>query len=389
MIGPGSLCCKPLAIAAAMVVAMASIGVPNAALAQQADPREQAQDALRRGNHERARTILLEQLAREPRDADLLRRLASVEAASGDLPEALTVIDRAAAIAPRDLDIRLARANILFWNGAVEDARAEADAIARIDPAYPELDQLQARLRPSPTRSAEDDRIGLQALYLSAGLSRIAFDGRDTHQTWTNQGAALGLRLGRVGTATFSVEREARARSDTRFAARFDRRIDGGSYYLEAGFVPDPDFRETWKVAVGGQAALAPNIDGSLDLRVADYATGTIVVAEPGVRVALTPRWSLDARAINLFGGNEGHRIGGSGRLAYEAQSGPTAFVSLATYPDAETDGVRQLRSAAIGLAWPVARNVTISAIGVHEDREDSYRRNSLTVVFARRFGPQ
>ena len=61
----------------------------------------------------------------------------------------------------------------------------------------------------------------------------------------------------------------------------------------------------------------------------------------------------------------------------------------LATYPDAETDGVRQLRSAAIGLAWPVARTVTISAIGVHEDREDSYRRNSLTVVFARRFGPQ
>ena len=142
-------------------------------------------------------------------------------------------------------------------------------------------------------------------------------------------------------------------------------------------------------MAAGGQAALAPNVNGSVDLRVADYATGTIVVVEPGVRVALTPRWSLDARAINLFGGTEDHRIGVSGRLAYEAQSGSTAFVSLATYPDAETDGVRQLRSAAIGLAWPVARTVTISAIGVHEDREDSYRRNSLTVVFARRFGPQ
>lgn len=387
--GPRSVGREALAIAAGMMAALASIGLPHAAQAQQADPREQAQDAFRRGDHERARAILLEQLAREPRDADLLRRLASVEAASGDLSAALAAIDRAAAIAPRDLDIRLAQANILFWSGAVADARAEADAIARIDPAYPELDQLQARLRPSPAQSAEDDRIGLQALYLSAGLSRIAFDGRDTHQTWTNQGAALGLRLGRVGTATFSVEREARARSDTRFAARFDRRIEGGSYYLEAGFVPDADFRETWKVAVGGEAALASHVDGFLDVRVADYATGTIVVVEPGIRVALAPRWSLDARAINLFGGNEDHRIGGSGRLAYQSQAGPTAFVSLATYPDAEIDGVRQLRSAAFGLGWPVARNVTISAIGVHEDREASYRRNSLTVVFSRRFGPQ
>ena len=264
MIGPRLLRCKTPAIAAAMVVAMAAIGIPSAAQAQQSDPREQAQDALRRGDHERARAILLEQLARKPADADLLRQLASVEAASGDLPEALTVIDHAAAIAPRDLDIRLARANILFWNGAVDDARAEADAIARIDPSYPELDQLQARLRSSPAQRAENDGIGLQALYLSAGLSRIAFDGRDTHQTWTNQGAALGLRLGGVGTATFSVEREARARSDTRFAARFDRGLEGGSYYLEAGFVPDPDFRERWKVAAGGQAALAPNVNGSV-----------------------------------------------------------------------------------------------------------------------------
>ena len=55
MIGPRLLRCKTPAIAAAMVVAMAAIGIPSAAQAQQSDPREQAQDALRRGDHERAR----------------------------------------------------------------------------------------------------------------------------------------------------------------------------------------------------------------------------------------------------------------------------------------------------------------------------------------------
>lgn len=367
---------------ALLVTAAPLPAIAQEAAAARAAQLDAASEARAAGDFGEARGILLAMLAATPEDPDLLRRLAMVEAGAGNLAEAQARIDRAAALAPDDLDIALARAYILYWRGEFAAAQDAVDAITAREPDYPELGTLRDNL----ARRPRANRIRLRSLAVSASVSDIAFVNR-AGQTWTGQGAAIAVDVGRSNTLTFGLEREDRGPVDTQISGRFDRRLGSGFAYLAATAVPAADFREEWSLAAGGEIAATDRIAASIDLRYAEYATGSIVAIQPGLRFDLGRDLALTGRAINLFGGSEGYRLGGSVRFDYRPASGLSAFAIGASYPDAEADGVRQLRSAALGLTLPLADRVALTAATSYDDRENSYRRLSGTLALTYRFG--
>ena len=343
---------------------------------------ETAERARAAGDFAQARETLESLLAQNPDDPDLLRRLAAVSAAQGDLERAQAQIDRALALAPDDLDIQLARGNILFWRGERDAAQRQADAIAAVAPDYPELGALRMKL----AAREQAGGIRITALSVGGGVSDIAFDNRDG-ETWSSQDASLGLALSPGTGASLTVTREERAATDVRLAARVGRRLGQGSAYISGSVVPDADFRERWSVGAGGEAPLGGRVTALIDVRYADYRDRDVLAVQPALRYAFDDATSATVRAINLLGGGENYRLGGSLQLDYRPEGRTGGFVVLASYPDVEADGVRQLRSIAAGLLLPLSDRITLTTVGAYEDRENSYRRLSGTLVLGFRFG--
>lgn len=349
--------------------------------ASRAEKLDDAAEARAEGNFDRARQILLPMLAASPDDPDLLRRLAMVEAGAGQLDLALDRIDQAARLAPDDLDVALARAYILYWRGDISATQRAASAIAARDPDYPELDRLTALL----TRQEAADGLQMRAISVSAGISDIKTEA-GFGQTWNTQCLAAAFDVSRGNTITLGVMREERASIDTRISARADHRIADGVIYVAATAVPSPDFQERWSVGAGGELQVTDSVTALADVRVADYDTGTIAALQPGLSIALDRDFTLSGRAINIFGGDDGYRLGGSVRLDYGRERDTSLFLIAASYPEAEADGLRQLRSLAAGVRLPVSDTLALSAAGSYENRANSYRRYAGTLTLTYRF---
>ena len=370
-------------LAPALALTAAPLAAAQDTVPTRASQVEAATHARSVGKLERARDILQGLLTASPQDADLLRRLAMVEADDGRLHAALETINRAAGLAPDDLDVALARAYILYWRGDLSGSQAAVAAIVARDPDYPEL----ATLRSALMREAAADGVRLRSVTLGGGLSSITLR-NGASRTWNNQELVAAVDLSRRTTLAVGVMREDRGAIDNRLSARVDQRIANGSGYIAATLVPAPDFKEHWSLAAGGSVPMAQGVAALIDLRVAEYDTGTITAVQPGLRVALGGDFALTGQAINIFGGGGGHRLGGSLRLDYRRENQPSVFAIAASYPDAEADSVEQLRSAALGVTVPLSGPLALTSAGSYEDRANSYRRWSGNLALTYRFGP-
>ena len=328
-----------------------------------------------------ARRRIIADLAASPEDSDLLRRLAMLEAGAGHFDLALAYIEHATNQAPNDLDVALARAFILYWRGDVESARQAAASISAQDPDYPELGQLESALRRRDSPGASEP----VTLYVSAGASHI-ITASNTQRTWTSQNLAASIARRGGYILTLSAEREDRGPIDTRIGVRLDRLVEGGFIYLAAATTPDPDFKDSWSVSTGADLAVSDRVAIPFDLRVAQYAVGTIIAVQPGLRVLPYPGLALTARAINIFGDTSGHRFGGAVRADYETGGGLALFLATASYPDAESDGIRQLRSIAAGTGLRLTDTAGLRLAGSYENRDRSYRRYSGVLTLTYRF---
>lgn len=315
-------------------------------------------------------------------DVDLLRRLAAAHAATGELEKAQQTIDRALALAPNDHDIQLARANILLWQGRLPAAEKQGQAIARSAPDYPGLDTFNAAL----ANRRSENRARLSRASFSQSFSRVSFS-QGVRQDWTGQEAGLGLSLDAATGFALQLDREQRLATDTRLSARADRRIAGGLAYFGISATPDADFRESWSVSTGVEQRLSTETQLLLDARFAAYRGSDVGVAQAGIRQALGRDLALTVRAINLFGGSETYRIGGSAKLEYAPERRTGYFASVASYPDAEVGGTRQLSSVAAGVIAPVGQHLVLRATGEYEQRRDSYTRKALTIGLGWKFG--
>ena len=345
------------------------------------DALQSAEDLQAQGSYSAARDILARLLTQTPDDPDLLRRLARLEASDGRLDIAQQRIDRAAALAPQDLDVAIARGYILFWRGEYRQADKVAQAIALRDPDYPDLAQLRSSIDDARRASG----IKLRALSLGGGVSDITLQS-GASRTWNTQNIVAAFDVSGKDTLALSLSREERTAVDIRGGIRLDHRISDGSVYIAGTVVKDPDFQENWSLGTGGELLVSGRIAALMDMRVADYDTGTIISLQPGIRLPLGKYFSATGRAINIFGGGESHRLGGSVRLDYQRENHPSVFALAASYPDAEAGDIRELRSVAAGVTAPISQQLSLSLAASHEDRKNSYRRWAGTLVLTYRF---
>ncbi len=344
--------------------------------------REAAQQAYVAGDFDLADDILRKLLQDNPGDADLLRRHAAVQAALGDVGAAQGTIDRAIALSPGDPDIQLARANILFWRGQLAEAQAQADQVSAHYPGYAGLDRLSASLE----QARKDRKLRLRSISVGGSVSDATFaSGLD--QTWYVQRGAIAAGWGNGNVAAFGIEREERLSTDTRLSARIDLPSGTNRYFIAGGVTPNPDFRENWSLGGGAEFGVSPATTLLVDGRFAEYRSDDVVALGAGLRQRFSPTLELTASSIHLIGGGEDYRLGGALRADYRHPRLPEMFAVLASYPDAEVDGTRQLRAIAAGARFDVSDTLMLGLTGEYESREDSYERSALSLDLRWRFG--
>lgn len=367
-----------------LVGTLAALAVPAHAQQDAIADRETAQAAYANGDFDQAKAILGHLLRERPDDPDLLRRMAAVEAAMGDLAAAQDTIDRAASLAPQDADIQLARANILFWNGRRDEARVSAEGIRRRHGDYPGLAALERNI----ARQQRDAALRVQSISVGQSVSRASFESGDT-QDWGVTRASLAAGWAASSTAVIEIEREDRTAVDTRVSARVDLPAGPHRVFLAGSATPDADFRENWSVAAGADVQVGARTQLLGDVRFAEYRLEDVTVAGAGIRHYLSDKFVLTGRSIHLFGGGEDYRLGGSIRADYLPANGPSYFAILASYPDAEVDGTRQLRAIAGGVKIDFARHYALRLSAEYESREDSYDRLGFGASLSWLFGQQ
>jgi hypothetical protein len=206
----------------AILAASAAFALPADAQVTDGE-RAAVQAAYVAGDHARAEQMVTALLERSPQDPDLLRRLAAVQAAKGDLGAAQATIDRAYGLAPRDPDIQLARANILFWRGRYAEAGRQADLMASQHPDYPGLQRLKASL----SGAMDARRFRLRSADIGGSVSDASF-AFGSRQTWYVQRGSVAAQWGDGRSASLGIEREERLVTDTQIAGRID--IAGGRH---------------------------------------------------------------------------------------------------------------------------------------------------------------
>lgn len=360
---------------------VAALALPASAQTS-ADERKAVQDAYVAGDFSHAEELLDGLLAKSPDDPDLLRRLAAVQAAKGDLELAQATIDRAHGLAPGDPDIRLARANMLFWRGRLAEAEQQAGQIAQAQADYPGLGTLQASIR----QAKEARRFRLRSVGIGASVSDADF-ASGSGQTWYVQRGSVSAQWGEGRTATIDVEREERRVTDTHIAGRIDIAAGGNRFFVAGTVTPNPDFRETWSLGGGAEVALGKGSTLLADGRLAEYPGDDVAAFGLGLRHSLSTRLQVAARSIHLFGGGDKYRFGASLRADYSYPQLGEFFAIVASYPDVENDGAQQLRAVAAGARIPLSDRFTIGLTGEYESRENSYDRTAISLDLRWRIG--
>lgn len=198
----------------ALLAALATVG--GRAAAQPAPVGAEAcargREAYRRGEHETARTALLECLAAEGDRLDLLLPLTVIALEAGDPAQALRFADRALAVAPQD-------AEALYWNGRALLAAGERDrARERWEQAL-QQDTAHVGVLEGLARLAVGDGEPTRAYQFLMQMKQRGLDQAWLHRLLADIAAGRGLWQQALGHLQDALVLEPQAAADWRSSA--------------------------------------------------------------------------------------------------------------------------------------------------------------------------
>lgn len=177
------------------------------------DPCARGRELYSRGEHEPARTALLECLAVEGDRLDLLLPLAVIALQAGDPPQAKRFADRALAVAPDDAEALYWSGRTLLATGEAQEARARWEKALQLDTGHFGVLEGLARLSVSegdPTRAyqflMQMRQRGLDQAWLHRLLADIAAGRRLWGQALGHLQDALVLEPGEAADWRSSAE---------------------------------------------------------------------------------------------------------------------------------------------------------------------------------------
>lgn len=155
---------------------------------------------------------------------------------------------------------------------------------------------------------------------------------------------------------------------------------------IEGGFTPDSDFRPDF--SAGGRLGYSLNLENgitaypNLDYRYDDYALGGIHTVQPGLTTYFDNGISLTGRLIGTFQDAEDDQIG----WLIQGHAPVTQKLKLnlgyASAPEAIDGVVIDTESFFGGLSYSVLDDLDIHINLAHDNRAESFSRNSLNVGF-------
>ena len=115
------------------------------------------------GKHADAAREFQELVRRNPRDADSLEQLATLQGWLGRYPDSIATWGAALALSPRNSDYRTGLARVLYWHGETARALKELDRVLADHPNNARTHSAQDRrsaTRPGPTTARRARRTG-------------------------------------------------------------------------------------------------------------------------------------------------------------------------------------------------------------------------------------
>jgi YaiO family outer membrane protein len=364
------------------VLALAALALPAAALAQAASLYDEAVTARRAGNNERARVLLEQVVAAEPRNSDAHVQLGFAMLALGRLADAERTFRQALAIAPDYQDARIGLARVAQRRGDRAAALAELEAI---DPFNREAGALRAELQRGEERAGPQPRNSLDIDLAYSDLEGGRPDWKEgsirlRHQATPATAIGAGLEVFRRFGLT-----------DVYGELRLDQQLsDAATVYVSLGGTADADFRPEWQIGAGGSVRVAPGPNPTvltLDARQAHFRSGDIQTLNPGVehyfgggRAWLAVRW------INIFDEDGDHESGWLARGDLQMNRKVRLFLGAADAPDTSEGVVTETFSLFGGLVYDLDQRRTVRVSLAHEDREGGGDRLQLSLGMGVRF---
>jgi YaiO family outer membrane protein len=355
---------------AAISLTALAFAVP--ANAQTAEQDYQAGVAARQaGNPEAALKHLGRAAQAEPENADIHLQIGLAQLALGNLDAAEAAFRRTLDLAPDYADARLGLARVAQRRGDWATAQVELD---RIVPGNAEADQLRSQLEAAKAAQPWRWRIDVDGSY-----SWI-----DDVPDWKSGTLAIQHRAGENLTVAASVETTRRfGQTDTYGEARVDYRFaPGGNLYVLAGGTPSADHRPKWQVGAGASVRLHDGPYATIlraDLRQAEYPTGDVQTANPGVEQYIAGRAWLTAQWINVWD-SSAHSSGWLLRGDVMPNDRLRLFAGAANAPDLDQGVVIRTSSFFGGVSVDVSDHISLRASFARDNPEGSADRNTLAL---------
>lgn len=353
------------------------------------------------GQFLQAAHVFSELVKKNPKDADALEQLATVQGWSGNYADAVRSWEKAIAARPGNYEYRIGLARVLYWKGDAPQARAELAVVIAQQPKNADAwilkgDILMAVEKPDQARAAYVNAKALapndpdidKKLARAAPTPRWRLDAGYVADKYTNFRRHEYGAYGQIGYL-FN-------RSDTLWVrydylkqfSQYDRTTQVGGAFKAArsllimggaGLTHQPHFRPNFQAELGGELSLIPYLTQLLAYRQYRYGDGDVRVLIPGARLQFVPWFNAEARysvsrnldktTTNAFSVRLNGFIG-------EAFAPYLAYAhGVENLPPQATARVSYY---AVGSVWNVTPRWGIRLDYGYEDRPEFYRHGSL-----------
>jgi YaiO family outer membrane protein len=262
---------------------------------------------------------VFESLVRKnPRDADSLEQLATVQGWLGRNGDAIHNWERALTLRPNSLEDRVGLARVCYWSGDYARALEEIGRILNKQPrnidalvlqgdvlaASGEMRRARASYQAAQAISPRDPEIAKKLGRAVRPLSwRLDFG--YVHDHFNNSRQEEFSAYTQLGYR-FSERANIWARHDylSQFGTVDHMTQIGGAYQARhdllllpsIGFTRKPHFRPTYQADMGAEYSIPQNVTLLLNLRYFKYTGGSVRMTIPGIRVQPTPWANLEYR---------------------------------------------------------------------------------------------
>jgi len=346
-------------------------------------------------------------LARFPDNADALLLKGRLSLARGELQTAEDALRRAVDLAPEYVDLWIALGDVLYVRKAYAKAR---DAYRRAEQLAPESETVRTKL----ARSFKPDESQSKRVAGKAEPEAAAPAAEEPYKPKWRVDAAFSyseLTAPRPPWREFSgqvtyysdigltyharVENSERNnRHDTYMQVGIDSRLSESlSAYVALGGTPHANFRPEWQLLTGGSVRVLKGEDVigpsslTLDTKWSKYSAGDVTTLSPGIeQYFFSGKVWVNARLSNTLDETGAWLRGWNVRANWLARDNLRLFAGIGEDPETVSNRTYITRAYSAGAVWAVDEHTELRLDFLHEDRVDSYIRNTATLSVSRKF---